>query len=98
MRSFMDHIPPEHHDALRDAIDAVTESKILLDQVAERFGTKEPDALESLLGQTFDGVTVTPEAVAELRALHDLHETRRQACHAIMQRIAGGAADPEEPQ
>lgn len=46
MRSFLDHVPERCHDALRQAIEAVTETKQLLDQVQHRFGTNDPTALD----------------------------------------------------
>lgn len=88
MRSYLEHVPEGFHEALRDAIEAVTETKILLDQVRARFGTTEPAQLRDLLGQTFDGYTVTVEAVAELEGLAAEHEARREACRQVM--VAAG--------
>ena len=94
MRSFFDHVPERFHAPLREAIEAVTESKHLLDQVQARFGTREPAELEALVGRTFDGVTVTPDAVAELAALVEAHEARRAECRDLLERAARGGAAP----
>ena len=90
MSSFMDHIPQQYQGMLRESIDAVTETKILLDQVQQRFGTKAPEALRERMGQSFEGVTVTVEAVADLKNLLQMHEDRRLACQALMDRAAQG--------
>jgi hypothetical protein len=52
--------------------------------------------LRGLLGQVFDGIAVTPDAVAELEALAAEHEARRAACRALLERVAKGQAPPEE--
>lgn len=90
MQSFFDHVPERYHATLRKAIEAVTETKILLDQVAERFGTREPEGLRERMGRTFEGIVVTPEAVQELEALVAEHEARRRACQHLMARAARG--------
>jgi hypothetical protein len=90
MRSFMEHVPEHSQRALRKAIEAVTETKVLLDQVKARFGTCDPGELEQRMHEVFDGIEVTPRAVAELKSLHDLHEERRAACRSLMERIARG--------
>ena len=94
MRSFLEHVPERFHDKLRKAIEAITETKYLLDQVQSRFGTKDPARLRDMLGQQHGGVTVTPDAVAELEALCAEHEIRRDACRALMEWAAGGGAGP----
>lgn len=93
MRSFLDHIPERFHDDLRQIIEGVTETKYMLDQVQARFGTRDPAELERLIGREFDGITVTPQAVAELTALLETHEARREACRLLMEAAARG----EEP-
>lgn len=98
MANFLDHIPEQHAPALRDAITAVHETKGLLMQVQARFGTQDPAALAVRIGEDCDGVQVTPEAVSELEALLALHEERRLACRALMERITGAApAEGEIP-
>ncbi|HEX9843750.1 MAG TPA: hypothetical protein VGC20_13410 [bacterium] len=94
MRSFLDHVPERCHDALRQAIEAVTETKQLLDQVQHRFGTNDPTALRALVGQRHGGVTVTPDAVVELEALHAEHEARRAECRALLDWAARGGTGP----
>lgn len=96
MRSFFEHVPERHHATLREAIEAVTETKYLLDQVRARFGTHDPAMLRGLLGQVFDGIAVTPDAVAELEALAAEHEARRAACRTLLEQVAKGQAPPEE--
>jgi len=90
MKSFMENIPEQYQAALRDAIEAVTETRILLDQVVARFGTKEPEALRAKMGQTFEGITVTEAAVGELEALIALHEDKRALCQNLMDAAAKG--------
>lgn len=97
MRSFFDHVPEPFHAPLREAIEAVTETKYLLDQVQERFGTRDPAELEALVGKTFGGVTVTPDAVAELTALVEAHEARRETCRALLEQAARGGPVPDAP-
>lgn len=90
MQSFFEHIPERYQAQIRAAIEAVTETKMLLDQVRARFGTNDPQALRALQGRTFEGVAVTPAAVAELEALIAEHEARRAACQSLMDRAARG--------
>ena len=89
MRSYLEHVPEAFHEALRDAIEAVTETKMLLDQVKVRFGTAEPAQLREMLGQSFEGYTVTPEALAELEGLVAEHENRREVCRQVMAQAQG---------
>ena len=97
MSTFMDHVPERYHSVLRDAIDAVTETKILLDQVETRFGTREPDTLRGLMGSTFDGIVVTEEAVTELQNLLELHRERRAECQALMDTVSRGDGAMDGP-
>ena len=90
MSGFFDHIPEDRVPALREAIQAVTETKVLLDQVAGRFGTTEPAALRRMIGRTVDGIAVSEASVAQLEELLRLHEERRTACRLLMERIAAG--------
>jgi hypothetical protein len=90
MSGFFDHIPAAGVPALREAIQAVTETKVLLDQVAARFGTTKPKALRKMIGRTVDGIAVSEESVAQLEHLLRLHEERRTACRLLMESIAAG--------
>ena len=90
MRTFMEHIPEQGQRALREAIEAVTETKLLLDQVRTRFGTNDPRELEAKMSQVCEGIPVTPEAVSDLETLRALHEERRAACRDLMERLARG--------
>lgn len=94
MWSFMEHVPPERHAELRQAIESVTETKMLLDRVAEVLGSRDPEALAARLGQTSGGVTVTEAVVEQVRDLCADHERRRAACRDLMAAIARG--DPAD--
>jgi len=76
MANFLDHIAEQHVPELRDAIAAVHETKELLMQVQARFGTQDPAALAARIGESCDGVQVTPAAVSELESLLELHEEK----------------------
>lgn len=94
MKSYMEHIPEQYHESLRQMIDQITETKMLLDQVQARFGTKNPDALRELIGQTFEAVEVTETSVSELETLIAVHEQYRTDCQQLMDRAAHGAEVP----
>ena len=88
MESFFEGIPEKYHEELQAAIDAVNETNELLRQVKKRFGTNVPTELTEKLGEEFEGITVTQEAIDELKELSTLHESRRQACQAILDEIS----------
>jgi len=90
MWSFMEHIPPHGQAALRQAIESITETKVLLDRVAEVLGSHDPEALAARLGETCGDVTITEAVVGQVRDLHADHERRRTACRDLMAAIARG--------
>lgn len=89
MLPFMRHIPERYRNDLREAIEGVTATKLLLDQTRTRFGTHDPIALQAMIGQVFDGATVTRDSVRELEKLRGLHEVRRVRCRKLMSHAVG---------
>lgn len=88
MESFFEGIPEKYHGELQTAIDAVNETNELLRQVKKRFGTNVLSELIEKEGEEFEEITVTREAIDELEKLISLHESRRQVCQTILNRIA----------
>ena len=93
MPSFLENIPPEYHEPLREAIEAIGETRRLLDEVRERFGTIDPRELAAKPGEALGGVSA-PQAARELEALLTLHEQRRAYCRDLMLRMARGETLP----
>ena len=96
MSSFFENVPPEYVPELRTLIESLRETQAMIQQVQKRFGTDQPDALRELMGQEFDGVTVTEESVEELKILQGIHEERREAIRSVFNRI-GGKAESNPP-
>lgn len=97
MDDFLKNIPEDLHAPLTQAIEAVQEARMMLDEVKERFGTTEPESLRARLGETCDGIVIGEETVEALQALHTMHEERRQACRRLMEQVGGGplGVEPE---
>lgn len=94
MESFLSNLPEAYGASLWRAIEAINETKGMLAEVAERFGTTDPAALRARIGETCGGIRVDETAIAALETLLAIHEQRRAACLAVMQQAAKGEAAP----
>ncbi|HKJ00295.1 MAG TPA: hypothetical protein VKB51_17615 [bacterium] len=88
----MTHIPEAYRSALQGAIEAVTETKAMLGEVAQRFGTADPEALQARIGEACSDTVIDESTVTALRALLATHEVRREACRLLMEDAANGRA------
>lgn len=97
MESFLTHVPAGYGESLRRAIEAVNESKALLAEVVERFGTADPQVLRGRMGESCNGICIDAQAIAALETLRAVHEQRRAACLAVMEQAANGHPAPPSP-
>lgn len=90
MDDFFRNIPEAYHEPLDAAIAAINESKAMLADVQARFGTADPARLRQRMGESCGDAVIGEETVAALEELLAHHEERREACRALLERIAGG--------
>ena len=97
MRSFFENVPPEYVPELKTLIEALREVQAVIQQVRERFGTDQPEALKEMIGEEFDGVIVSEASVEELRTVLAIHEERRAAIRSVFDKIAGNEPSSTNP-
>lgn len=94
MEAFLSNVPEAYRDSLWRAIEAVNESKAMLAEVAERFGTTDPGVLRTRMGADCNGIRIDETTLAALETLLATHEQRRADCLAVMERAGRPGAVP----
>ena len=98
MDDFLRHVPDDFQAPLTRVIEAITESKVMLDEVAQRYGTTDPEELRERVGEVCDGIEISEETVGALEALHEMHEQRRELCRRLMDDANAGRAPSVAPE